>query len=269
MSFDSHLRWRIQMMLPCPEAPSVVFLLCSPICPLLLIYFLISAWPCLTKSVLPETGDRNQREGQLWLIFIFQIWNELYSYMQLEIAIPDMHLLCNSIFCECHNGLPGLVVFTNFCQFCCRTMLQARAILKPADLDNNLYFSSFSDRCPALWRLHQQGRQAALPSQVSCPIPAPTPDWILWSPLWSATDAELHSVQCTPSKFMRAFYLKLSIFCSGSLPAIYEPFSLNIRVLEGLGYHIGVAVKCCDYISFSPFFCYAPPLSQYHNNYFS
>ena len=66
----------------------------------------------------------------------------------------------------------------------------------------------------------------------------------------------LSTTQCTPSKFMRAFYLKLSIFCSGSLPAIYEPFSLNIRVLEGLGYHIGVAVKCCDYISFSPFFCY-------------
>ena len=79
----------------------------------------------------------------------------------------------------------------------------------------------------------------------------------------------LSTTQCTPSKFMRAFYLKLSIFCSGSLPAIYEPFSLNIRVLEGLGYHIGVAVKCCDYISFSPFFCYAPPLSQYHNYYLS
>ena len=33
-------------------------LLCSPICWLLLIYFLIPARTCLTKSVLPETGIR-------------------------------------------------------------------------------------------------------------------------------------------------------------------------------------------------------------------
>ena len=33
-------------------------LLCSPICWLLLIYFLLPARTCLTKSVLPETGIR-------------------------------------------------------------------------------------------------------------------------------------------------------------------------------------------------------------------
>ena len=141
---------------------------------LLLIYFLIPAWTCLTKSVLPETGDR---AGQLWLIFVSKIWNELWSDIQLEIAIADLHLLCNWIFWKCHIKLPGPVVFTNFCQFCCWTMQQQhRAILKPADLDNNLYFSTFSDRCPALWRLHQQGGQVALPSQVSCPTQAASPD---------------------------------------------------------------------------------------------
>ena len=37
--------------------------------------------------------------------------------MQLEIAISDMHLLCNPIFCECHNnclGLSCLQIFANF-----------------------------------------------------------------------------------------------------------------------------------------------------------
>ena len=53
-------------------------------------------------------------------------------------------------------------------------------------------------------------------------------------PILVAVTLMLSTTQCTTSNFMRAFYLKLSIFCSGSLPRIYEPFSLNIRVLEGV-----------------------------------
>ena len=153
--------------------------------------------------------------------------------MQLEIAISDMHLLCNSIFCECHNKLPGLVVFTNFCQFCCWAMLQEaerqnRAILKPADLDNNLYFSSFQTGVP-----HYEdfiSKAGKLHSHLK---------WVVQYQPWPILVAvtlmlSTSTTLCTTSKFMRAFYLKLSIFCSGSLPRIYEPFSLNIRVLVGV-----------------------------------
>ena len=148
--------------------------------------------------------------------------------MQLEIAISDMHLLCNPIFCECHNKRPGLVVFTIFANFaaelCCRR--QDRVILKPADLDNNLYFSSFQTGVP-----HYEdfiSKAGKLHSHLK---------WVVqyqpW-PILVAVTLMLSNTQCTTSNFMRAFYLKLSIFCSGSLPRIYEPFSLNIRVLEGV-----------------------------------
>ena len=268
MSFDSHLRWRIQMMLPCPEAPSVVFLLCSPICPLLLIYFLIPAWPSLPKSVLPETGDRNQRErgstlinfflpNLKWAVFLHAIGNCNPRYaliMQLYFASVTMGCL----------GLSCLQIFANFAaELCCRP---------------ELFWSQLTLTIIYIFLLFQTGvphyedfisKAGKLHSHLKWVVPYQPRLLTGFCDHLYDQSLMLSTTQCTPSKFMRAFYLKLSIFCSGSLPAIYEPFSLNIRVLEGLGYHIGVAVKCCDYISFSPFFCYAPPLSQYHNNYFS
>ena len=155
-------------------------------------------------------------------------------------------------------------MFTNFCQFCCWTMQRLRAIFKPADLDNNLYFSSFSDRCAALWGLHQQGRQAALPSQVSCPIQALTrfydyqSEQLLWC--WAPLSVQ-HQNLC--EHFIWNFQYSAQ-------DHFQEFMSHSVWILgywRGLGYHIGVAVQCCDYISFAHYNCYALPLSQYHINY--
>ena len=128
-------------------------------------------------------------------------------------------------------------------------MQRLRAIFKPADLDNNLYFSSFSDRCAALWGLHQQGRQAALPSQVSCPIQALTrfydyqSEQLLWC--WAPLSVQ-HQNLC--EHFIWNFQYS-------DQDHFQQFMSHSVWILGywwGLGYHIGVAVKCCDHISFSP-----------------
>ena len=205
---------------------SVVFLLCSPICSLLLIYFLIPAWTCLTKSVLPETGDSDYREGQLWLVLSFNFkmncirtcnWKLQYQICTYYATRYFASVTITAWACRVYKFLPILLLS-------CRR--QDRFILKPADLDNNLYFSSFQTGVP-----HYEdfiSKAGKLHSHLK---------WVVqyqpW-PILVAVTLMLSNTQCTTSNFMRAFYLKLSIFCSGSLPRIYEPFSLNIRVLEGV-----------------------------------